>query len=44
MSIYEYDEELHFQTLREEGREEGERRLNKLNSILIDLDRHENTD
>ena len=48
MSIYEYDEELHFRTLREEGREEGlaaglaegleqgERRLNKLYSILID--------
>ena len=50
MSIYEYDEELHFRTLREEGREEGfeaglkqgERRLarvNQLNSILIDLGR-----
>ena len=43
MSIYEYNEELHFKTLLEEGREqgleEGERRINKLNSILIDLGR-----
>ena len=46
MSIYEYDEELHFKTLREEGRElgleEGEIRLarvNQLYSILIDMDR-----
>ena len=43
MSIYEYDEELHFKTLREEGREEGlelgEHRLNQLYSILIDTDR-----
>lgn len=43
VSIYEYDEELHFKTLREEGREEGlelgERRLNQLNSILIDAGR-----
>ena len=34
MSIYEYDEELHFKTLleecREQGLEEGERRINKL--------------
>ena len=44
VSIYEYDEELHFKILREEGREDGlepgraqgERRLNQLNSILID--------
>ena len=50
VSIYEYDEELHFKTLFEHGREEGfeqgltqgERRLarvNKLNSILIELGR-----
>ena len=47
VSIYEYDEELHFRTLYEEGREagleqglaQGEIRLNKLNSILIDRDR-----
>ena len=43
MSIYEYDEKLHFQTLFEEGREaglaQGERRLNKLCSILIDMGR-----
>ena len=51
VSIYEYDEELHFRTLIEEGREQGlklglaqglergESRLNKLYSILIDLDR-----
>ena len=43
MSIYEYDEELHFRTLKEEGfaegREHGERRLNKLYSILINMDR-----
>ena len=50
VSIYEYDEELHFRTLREEGREEGlaegleqgERRLarvNQLHSTLIDLGR-----
>ena len=63
MSIYEYDEELHFKTLRDEGYEsgyaeghksgfseghevgleqgmaQGESRLNKLYSILIDLDR-----
>lgn len=45
VSIYEYDEELHFQTLKEEGREEGllqgEHRLNQLYSILIDTDRLE---
>ena len=39
VSIYEYDEELHFKTLLEEGREqgleEGERRINKLHSILL---------
>ena len=43
MSIYEYDEELHFRTLYEEGvedgMEQGESRLNKLYSILIDMDR-----
>ena len=43
VSIYEYDEELHFKTLFEEGREagleQGESRLNKLNSILIDMGR-----
>lgn len=47
MSIYEYDEKLHFQTLFEEGREagleqglaQGESRLNKLYSILIDMGR-----
>ena len=67
MSIYEYDEELHFKTLREEGYEsgyaeghesgytkghesgfseghevgleQGEIRLNKLYTILIDSDR-----
>ena len=43
VSIYEYDEELHFRTLKEEGREEGllqgEHRLNLLYSILIDTDR-----
>ena len=35
MSIYEYDEELHFKTLYEEGMDH----INKLNAILIDLDR-----
>ena len=43
VSIYEYDEELHLRTLYEEGHEagleQGERRLNKLYSILIDLGR-----
>ena len=43
MSIYEYDEELHFRTLYEEGVEDGmergEIRLNKLCSILIDQGR-----
>ncbi|MCH5261124.1 MAG: hypothetical protein J1F18_15360 [Lachnospiraceae bacterium] len=43
VSIYEYDEELHFRTLYEEGVEDGmergESRLNKLNSILIDMGR-----
>ena len=46
VSICEYDEELHFKTLYEEGREDGlkqgERRLtrvNQLHSILIDLGR-----
>ena len=47
VSIYEYDEELHLKTLYEEGvedgrkqeREQGEIRVNKLNSILIDLGR-----
>ena len=53
MSIYEYDEELHFRTLREEGREEGlaaglaegleqgERRLADLLQKLIDSGRSE---
>lgn len=48
MSIYEYDEELHFKTLIEEGREEGMKqgelrlaRVNQLNSILIDMNRIE---
>lgn len=43
MSIYEYDEKLHFETLLEEGRvqgrEQGVNLLNRLNSILIDTDR-----
>ena len=51
MSIYEYDEELHFKTLRDEGYEsgyaaghevgleQGESRLNRLHAILIELDR-----
>ena len=42
MSIYEYDEELHFRTLLEEGRELRENllsRVNQLTSMLIDLDR-----
>ena len=50
MSIYEYDEELHFRTLLEEGREAGLEegrelrenllsRMNQLTSMLIDLDR-----
>lgn len=47
VSIYEYDEELHFKTLFEEGVERGrepereatESRLNKLHSILIDMGR-----
>ena len=51
LSIFEYDEELHFKTLRDEGyesgyakghesgMENGERRINKLNSILLDLGR-----
>ena len=46
VSIYEYDEELHFRTLYEEGHEagweKGERRLarvNQLTSILIELGR-----
>ena len=49
MSIYEYDEQLHFKTLYEEGHEaglaeghkaglkQGENRINQLNSILIDM-------
>ena len=49
VSIYEYDEELHFKTLLEEGREQGlaqgleqgEIRVNKLHSILIDQGRLE---
>ena len=41
MSIYEYDEELHFRTLREEGREEGERRLADLLQKLMDTGRSE---
>lgn len=47
VSIYEYDEELHFKTLFEEGHakglehgiEQGEIRVNKLHAILIDMDR-----
>ena len=39
VSIFEFDEERYYQILKEEGREEGENRLNRLNSILIDLDR-----
>ncbi|MCH5260050.1 MAG: hypothetical protein J1F18_09865 [Lachnospiraceae bacterium] len=51
VSIYEYDEELHFKTLFEEGHEsgyaegreagleQGKSRLNQLNSILIDMGR-----
>ena len=42
MSIYEYDEELHFRTLLEEGRELRKNllsRVNQLTSMLIDLDR-----
>ena len=39
VSIYEYDEELHFRTLREEGLAQGENRVNMLNSILIDAGR-----
>ena len=51
VSIYEYDEELHFKTLRDEGYEsgyvegheagleQGENRLNKLYAILIESDR-----
>lgn len=51
VSIYEYDEELHFKTLFEEGHESGyvegreaglergKSRLNQLNSILIDMGR-----
>ena len=34
MNIYEYDEELHEQTLREEGREEGQTILFKIISQL----------
>ena len=45
MSIYEYDDELHFRTLREEGREEGlelgENRLAKLLQTLMDAGRNE---
>ena len=41
VSIYEYDEELHFKTLYEEGREEGERRLADLLQKLIDTGRSE---
>ena len=49
VSIYEYDEELHFRTLKEEGREEGLEEgleqgvnlLNQLYSILIETDRLE---
>ena len=50
VSIYEYDEELHFRTLFEEGREQGREegieqgeirltRVNMLHSILIDMGR-----
>ena len=45
VSIYEYDEELHFRTLREEGREEGlelgENRLAELLQTLMDAGRNE---
>ena len=39
VSIYEYDEELHWRTLKEEGLAQGEHRLNLLYSILLDTDR-----
>ena len=43
VSIYEYDEELHFRTLYEEGMEDGIEQgkgcINKLNSLLIDMGR-----
>ena len=39
VSIFEFDEERYYQILREEGRMQGEDRLNRLYSILIDLDR-----
>ena len=47
LSIFEYDEELHFKTLRDEGyesgyeagMEQGKSRLNKLYAILIESDR-----
>ena len=41
MSIYEYDEELHFKTLREEGLELGESRLADLLQKLMDAGRSE---
>ena len=45
VSIYEYDEELHFQTLREEGHaeglEQGENRLAELLQMLIKAGRNE---
>lgn len=39
MSIYEYDEKMHFETLLEEGRVQGANLLNQFYSILIDADR-----
>ena len=41
MSIYEYDEELHFKTLREEGIEQGENRLATLLQMLMEAGRNE---
>ena len=39
VSIFEFDEERYYQILKEEGREEGEDRMNRLYSILFDSDR-----
>ena len=41
VSIYEYDEELHFKTLREEGIEQGENRLATLLQMLMEAGRNE---
>lgn len=41
MSIYEYDEELHFKTLKEEGIEQGENRLAALLQMLMAAGRSE---